>query len=85
MPTLVKNYCLITYDNLINNFLNTMNKIKKFNLQIKNNIKFPLNISYNVKNPKKKIKKKPNEIKNDVIIKNANLFYEKMLFPKLKF
>lgn len=54
MPTLVKNYCLITYDNLTNNFVNTMNKIKKFNLQIKNNIKFPLNISYNVKNPKKK-------------------------------
>jgi len=83
MPTLVKNYCLITYDNLINNFANTMNKIKNFNLQIKNNIEFPLNIPYNVKNTKIKFKKKPNEIKNEVIIKKANLFYEKKLFPKL--
>jgi hypothetical protein len=82
MPTLVKNYCLITYDDLVNDFINIMTKIKGFNLQIKSNIEFPLNITYNIKNEKKEFKKKPNEINDDIIIKKANLFYEKILFPK---
>ena len=81
MPTLVKNYCLITYDDLVNNFINVMNKIKNNNLQVKNNIEFPLNITYNIKNTKQTFKKKSNEIKKDIILKKANLFYEKMLFP----
>ena len=38
MPSLVKNYCLITYDDLKHNFASTMDKIKSYNLQIKNNI-----------------------------------------------
>ena len=46
MPFLVKNYCLITYDDLKHNFASTMNKIKSYNLQIKNNIEFPLNTQY---------------------------------------
>lgn len=35
MPTLVKNYILITYDNLVNNFVNVMNQIKNCNLEVK--------------------------------------------------
>ena len=55
MPTLVKNYCLITYDDLCDNFIETMNKIKNCNLEINKNItEFPLKIiSY---------KKKKNDI-----------------------
>ena len=84
MPTLVKNYCLITHDDLVNDFINIMTKIKSFNLQVNNNIEFPLNITYNIKNNKKKtFEKKPNEINDDMIIKKADLFYEKILFPKL--
>jgi hypothetical protein len=52
MPTLVKNYCLITYDDLTNNFIDIINKLKDYSLKIKNNIKFPLNISYYKKNKK---------------------------------
>ena len=50
MPTLVKNYCLITYDNLIENFVDVMNKMKDYNLPIKSNVNFPLNIHYYKKN-----------------------------------
>jgi hypothetical protein len=84
LPTLVKNHCLITYDNLMNNFVDVMNKIKNHNLEIKTNIIFPLNINYNAKNKNLIFKKKnTNKIKNELIIKKANLFYEKILFPKL--
>lgn len=46
MPKLVKNYLLITYDDLASNFGNTMKKIKNYKLPVKSNIKFPINISY---------------------------------------
>jgi hypothetical protein len=46
MPTLVKNYLLITYDDLVSNFVEVMNKIKNSGLEIKNLIEFPLNIKY---------------------------------------
>jgi hypothetical protein len=89
MPTLVKNYCLITHDDLINNFINIMNKIKNHNLQIKKSIiDFPLNISYYKKEKNTlfdKTNKKTNIIKKEIIIKKANLFYEKILFPDLEF
>lgn len=84
MPSLVKNYCLITYDDLVEDFINVMNKIKSFNLQVNNNIEFPLNITYNIKNNKRKpFEKKPNEIKDEMILEKADLFYEKILFSKL--
>jgi hypothetical protein len=83
MPSLVKNYCLITYDDLVNNFINVMNNLKKYNLQIKNNIEFPLNITFNIKNENDEYKKKKNEIDSEIMIKKANLFYEKILFPNL--
>jgi len=85
MPKLVKNYCLVTYD-LCDNFIDNMNKIKSFNLEInKNIIEFPLNISYYKKKKMIKFIKKVNEISKEIIIEKANLFYEKILFPKLTF
>lgn len=80
MPKLVKNYLLITYDDLLNNFTYNMNLIKNFNLQIKNNIDFPLNIMYYKKNKNKLYKRKKNIIAKEKIIKKANLYYEKILF-----
>ena len=47
MPNgLVKNYILITYDSLLDNFNVIMNKIKDKGLSVKSGIKFPLNIEY---------------------------------------
>lgn len=46
MPLLVKNYCIITYDSLLDNFVNIMNKIKNCGLLVKKNINFPVNINY---------------------------------------
>jgi len=84
MPNLVKNYCLITYDDLIDNFLDTMNKLKKCGLKIKDNVDFPLNIKYYRTDKNELFKKKENEItKEKIIIENEELnFYEKILFPK---
>jgi hypothetical protein len=84
MPKLVKNYCFITYDELLSNFIETMNKIKNHNLQInKNIIEFPLNINNYVnclKQEKQKFEKKKNEIPKEIIMEKANLFYEKKIF-----
>lgn len=46
MKSLVKNYILIRYEDLIHDFLNTMNKIKEKGLETKPNIKYPLNVTY---------------------------------------
>ena len=86
MPTLVKNYCLITYDDLTNNFIDIMNKLRDSGLKIKNDITFPLNISYYKKNKKKLFVKKTNKISkekiNKLIIEDKELlFYENLLFP----
>jgi len=83
MPTLVKNYILITYEDLTNHFESTMNRLKNCNLEVKSNIKFPLNISY-YKNEKNRNYKKNNEKKiPDVeILKRANLFYEIIIYNK---
>jgi hypothetical protein len=83
MPTLVKNYCLITYDELISNFEEVMNKIKNYNLQIKDNIVFPLNIYHYKKQKDIKFEKKTNTIHKEKIMEKANLYYEKILFPNL--
>lgn len=85
MPKLVKNYCLITYDDLVDNFVEIMNKIKNYNLEIKNNISFPINSNYYRKQKNITFKKKENQIQSEIIISRANLFYEKILFPNLKF
>jgi hypothetical protein len=84
MPKLVKNYCLITYDDLVDNFVDVMNKLKNNGLKIKNGINFPLNVNYFKKEKNVLFKKKENTISKDkIIIENEELkFYEKLLFPK---
>ena len=78
MPNLVKNYCLITYDDLVDSFLDVMNKLKNCGLKIKDNINFPLNVNY-LKKEKNILFKK----KEKIIIENEEFkFYEKLLFPK---
>ena len=83
LPTLVKNYCLITYDDLIDNFVDTMYKLKEYGLIIKDDIEFPLNTTIYKNDPNTIFKKKTNEITKDkIIIQNEELkFYEKLLFP----
>lgn len=83
MPKLVKNYCLITYDDLIENFSNVIIKIKNYGLIVKNNKNFPVNVHYYKKNKDivyKGLKK--NKIGDEIILNKANLYYEKQLFPK---
>jgi hypothetical protein len=83
MPNLVKNYCLITYDDLVDSFLDVMNKLKKCGLKIKDDVNFPLNANYFKKQKDTLFKKKENNIpKEKIIIENEELnFYEKLLFP----
>ena len=83
MPKLVKNYLLITYDELLDNFSGVMEKIKNFGLEVRSKINFLLNIKYYKSEKNKIFIKKQNEIPNKIIINKANLFYEKILFPKL--
>jgi hypothetical protein len=85
MPLLVKNYCVITYDSLLDNFENIMNKIKNYGLVVKNNINFPVNINYYKNNNEIIYKKKINTINDEIILNKADLFYEKILFSNFNF
>jgi hypothetical protein len=82
MPKLVKNYILITYEELCDNFYETMNNIKNKGLLIKNDIEFPLNISYYKQDKNSIYVKKENSISSEYINKKANMEYEIKLFPK---
>jgi len=82
MPKLVKNYCIITHDSLLNNFVNIMNKIRSYGLITKNNINFPENIFFYKDNKNIIYKPKRNKIDDEIILNKANLFYEKILFPE---
>lgn len=89
LPTLIKHYCIITYDDLLTNFIDTMNKLKDCGLEIKNDIEFPLNITYYKSDKNEIFKKKTNEISNEIIDKiimedKELLVYENLLFPSLK-
>lgn len=58
MPKLVKNYYLIKYDDLVDSFEDSMNKLKNLGLKIKDNINFPLNVTYLKKDKQILFKKK---------------------------
>lgn len=82
MPKLVKNYILITYDSLINNFENTMEKIRRMGLPIKCNIIFPVNSYIHGKNHDKNFNR-DNKIEyftKEKYHNKENLYYEKLLF-----
>ena len=82
LPKKVKNYIFIKYEDLIDDFDNTLIKIKNKGLIVKKSINFPLNY-YKYRASKKKIfKKKENTISNDFILSNPNLniYYENKLY-----
>jgi len=74
LPTKVKNYIFIRYEDLLNNFDETMNKIKNKGLTVKNEATFPLN-SNRYKNESNRIFKPNNtilKIQPNVILNNSN-------------
>jgi hypothetical protein len=58
LPLKVKNYILIKHEDLLNNFEDTLLKIKNKGLKIKDNINFPINTNSYKKNDNKKYTKK---------------------------
>ena len=85
LPTKVKNYIIIRYEDLIYNFTDTINKIKNMGLFVKPNIIFPINITYDCKYletyNKDKKKHKKYLISRQLILNNPNinLYYERTL------
>jgi len=78
MKLKVKNYILIKYEDLRDNFENTMSKIKNFNIDIKKGIKFPLNIeTYKGWNGGNKF-----EISYDYKINEKQIYDNKNFIPK---
>ena len=79
LPNKVDNYIFIKYEDLLNNFENTMIKIKNKGLNVKPNIQFPLNYYYYKDTKILYIKKKT--ILEKTILNNPNLikYYEELL------
>ena len=83
LPNKVENCILIRYEDLINDFENTMIKLKNKGLAVKKDIDFPVN-HFEYKNSKVKLcDRKPeiNYISKERILKNPNLvkYYEEKL------
>jgi hypothetical protein len=75
LPRKVKNYVFIKYEDLVDNFENTLNKIKNAGLNVKSDINFPLNTIF-YKNNKNIIYNKDNKINyidKELIMENPNL------------
>ena len=81
----IKNCIFIKYEDLINNFEETLFKIKDKGLEVKKNINFPLNTN-NYRNEKnknnRKFTPKKNSLSTEFILSNPNLIrlYEKKLY-----
>lgn len=74
LPNHVNNYILIKYEDLINNFDETMFKLYNKGLKIKTNIKFPLNTTnYKGYKNKKFIENNNYNISNKLALTNPNL------------
>lgn len=74
LPNHVNNYILIKYEDLINNFDETMFKLYNKGLKIKTNIKFPLNTTnYKGCKNKKFIENNNYNISNKLALTNPNL------------
>ncbi len=86
LPKKTKNIIFIKYENLIDNFEETMKKIQSKNLNIRKNINFPVNTSQ-YKHRKNKyyteVKKgKIDHIPNDLILNNPNFTKEHKDYEK---
>ena len=81
----IKNCIFIKYEDLINNFEETLFKIKDKGLEVKKNINFPLNTN-NYRNEKnknnRKFTPKKNSLSTEFILSNPNLIplYEKKIY-----
>ena len=84
LPFKVNNYILIRYEDLIDDFDNTMNKIKEKGLSVKKDITFPLN-TMNYKNNINRtyVKNTYEFIKKEDIDKDINMFYERKMDYKI--
>lgn len=84
LPKKVKHCILIRYEDLLTDFNNTMVKIRDTGLRLKSDIDFPVNVSMYKDIKNKKYKKKPNQIRSEVILRHPNYllfsFYEKELY-----
>lgn len=83
LPLNVKNYILIQYESLLNDFVNTMTKIKNCGLQVKQNTVFPENLLTDAKNKNTLFKQneKQNIIPIEKIINHPNFssYYERKI------
>ena len=82
LPKQVKHYIFIKHEDLVNDFENTMNKLRDTGLRVKPNIQFPLNWIY-YKDLKNELyqKKEYKEISKDLVLNSPNFIqeYEKKL------
>jgi nicotinamide riboside kinase len=81
LPKKVNNYIFIQYEDLLNNFENTILKIKNKGLKVKPDIIFPINICYYKDMKNTEYKKKEQKIESKIILSNPNFisYYEKKL------
>jgi hypothetical protein len=81
LPTMVKNCIIIRYEDLLNDFENTMNKFKQFDIKMKDNIAFPLNTDIDYKHSGKYRVRNNNYISSDLILNHHsfNPYYEQKL------
>ena len=82
LPSKVKHYIFIKYEDFITNFEETMNKIRDCGLEVKDNIEFPLNTTqYKKEIGKTYVPNNNNPISKERIYENKNFdpYYEKLL------
>ena len=69
---MVKNYIFIRYEDILNDFQGTMNKIREKGLSVKKKIKFPVNVKSYKKEKNKIYIQKKNVISKNEIFNNPN-------------
>ena len=72
LPNMVKNYIFIRYEDILNDFQGTMNKIREKGLSVKKKIKFPVNVKSYKKEKNKIYIQKKNVISKNEIFNNPN-------------
>ena len=86
MPKKVKNYILIRYEDLRDNFEETIELIRKtFNLEIKDVINYPINVKHYKHEPDVIFKINNNKPIDDILIVNHSYFNKNKLESYLKY